>query len=168
MPPTLVKKFIYRIEKILIPLFKPGYMSTIVIKKNSLKYKFKHLDFMSNHAIFFSARKGLKTKVFYDFAETIKMSEKTLASIINLSARTISNYKERRKALGPLYSEHLLKLIALFEKGEGIFGNIDEFNYWLKKPFWNSEEKPLDWLVTSGGVDLVTEEIDKLAQGYTA
>jgi putative toxin-antitoxin system antitoxin component (TIGR02293 family) len=143
-------------------------MSTPVINKNSIKYKFKDLDFISNHAIFFSARKGLKAILFYDFAETIKMPEKNLASIINLSARTISNYKERRKALGPLYSEHLLKLIALFERGEEIFGNIDEFNYWLKKPFWNSDEKPMDWLVTSGGVDLVTEEIDKLAQGYPA
>ena len=79
-----------------------------------------------------------------------------------------SNYKERRKSLEPIYSEHLLKLIALFEKGEEIFGSIDEFNYWLRKPFWGSEEKPIDWLVTSGGVDLVAEEIDQLAQGYPA
>jgi putative toxin-antitoxin system antitoxin component (TIGR02293 family) len=143
-------------------------MANTVENKKSVKYKFKDLDFFNNHAIFVSARKGLRTKIFYDFAETIKMPERNLASIINLSARTISNYKEKKKNLEPLYSEHLLKLIALFEKGEEIFGSIDEFNYWLKKPFWNSKEKPIDWLVTSGGVDLVTEEIDKLAQGYPA
>ncbi len=141
-------------------------MSVTLINKNSVKNKFKDLNFINSHAIFFSARKGLQTKIFYDFAETIKMPERNLASIINLSSRTISNYKVKRKMLEPLYSEHLLKLIALFEKGEEIFGNIDEFNYWLKKPFWKSEEKPIDWLFTSGGVDLVTEEIDKLAQGY--
>ncbi len=76
----------------------------------------------SNNAIVVSAGKGLKTKVFYDFAETKKMPEKNLAFIINLSARTISNYKEKRKNLEPLYSEHLLKLIVLFEKGEEVFG----------------------------------------------
>ncbi len=139
-----------------------------VSNKNLIRNKFKDLDIMSNHAIVFSARKGLKTKVFYDFADTIQMPEKTLASLINLSARTISNYKEKRKNLEPLYSEHLLKLIVLFEKGEEIFGNLDEFNYWLKKPFWNSRQKPIDWIVTSGGVDLVMEEIDKLSQGYPA
>ena len=96
------------------------------------------------------------------------MPEKNLASIINLSARTISNYKEQNKVLEPSYSEHLLKLIALFEKGEEIFGNIDEFNYWLKKPFWNVEQTPIDWLNTPGGVDLLAEELDKLAQGYPA
>jgi len=139
---------------------------TSAINRSSVKNKFKDLAVLNNHALVSSARKGLSTKVFYDFAEVIQMPEKQLAAIINLSARTVSNYNEKRKKLDPLYSEHLLKLIALFKKGEDVFGNIDEFNYWLKKPCWNSEEKPIGWLVTSGGVDLVMEEIDRLAQGY--
>ncbi len=94
------------------------------------------------------------------------MPEKNLAGIINLSSRTISNYKEQQKNLEPVYSEHLLKLITVFEKGEEIFGNIDEFNYWLKKPFWNSAETPMSWIITPGGVDLLLEELEKLAQGY--
>ncbi|CAN5285998.1 hypothetical protein BH20BAC1_BH20BAC1_17110 [soil metagenome] len=143
-------------------------MTSTIEKTKSIKSRFRNLNFFSNHAIVVTARKGLNPDIFYDFAKTIKMSEKYLASIINLSARTISNYKEKKKSLEPPYSEHLLKLIALFEKGEEIFGNIDEFNYWLNKPFWNAEEKPLDWLVTSGGVDLINEELDKLAQGYPA
>lgn len=120
----------------------------------------------TNFSIVLSARKGLNTKIFYDFAEAIKMPEKNLAAIMNLSARTISNYKESQKNLEPLYGEHLLKLIALFEKGEDLFGTIDEFNYWLQKPFWNSTERPSEWLNTGGGVDFLSEELDKLAQGY--
>lgn len=142
-------------------------MSAIsVSSEHSLKDKFRDLAIVNNYALVSSAHKGVSTKVFYDFADAVKIPEKTLAAIINLSARTISNYKEKKKDLEPLYSEHLLKLIALYKKGEEIFGSIDEFNYWLKKPFWNSEQKPIDWLVTSGGVDLIMEEIDKLAQGY--
>ncbi len=136
--------------------------------KYSVKNRFKNLNLSSSHAIVFSARKGLKPKIFYDFAEAVKMPEKILAGILNLSARTISNYKEQQKVLEPVYGEHLLKLISLFEKGESIFRNIDEFNYWLRKPFWNSHETPLDWINTPGGVDLVIEELDKLAQGYPA
>jgi putative toxin-antitoxin system antitoxin component (TIGR02293 family) len=143
-------------------------MATAVTPGKSIKHKFKDLKFVNNQAIFFSARKGLKPKVFYDLAESIKMTEKTLAAIINLSARTISNYKGRKKNLEPLHSEHLLKLIALYEKGEDVFGNIDEFNYWLHKPFWGLKERPIDWLNTSSGVDLVNDEIEKLAQGYPA
>jgi putative toxin-antitoxin system antitoxin component (TIGR02293 family) len=134
--------------------------------ETNLQSKFSDIDMASNFSIVVSARKGLNTKVFYDFAAAIKMPEKNLASIINLSARTISNYKEAHKKLEPQYGEHLLKLISLFEKGETLFGNVDEFNYWLQKPFWNSAEKPADWLTTHGGLDFLNEELDKLAQGY--
>lgn len=131
-----------------------------------LKDKFNSLDTLSNFAIVSTARKGLGTNVFYDFAEAIKMPEKKLAAILNLSSRTISNYKDAQKNLDPNNGEHLLKLIALFEKGEQIFGKIDEFKYWLQKPFWNSDEKPIDWLTTNGGIDFLSEELDKLSQGY--
>ena len=134
--------------------------------KNVVGSKFKHLTSRNGYAMIQSARLGLQPKVFYDLAAAIKMPEKNLAALLNLSARTISNYKEQQKVLAPIYSEHLLKLIHLFEKGENLFGNIDEFNYWLNKPFWNSKEKPADWMITPGGVDLLLKEMDKLAEGY--
>ncbi len=134
--------------------------------RKMVKAKFKDLDYLNNLQLVQTARKGVKTKWFYELAETIKMSEKELATLINLSARTISNYKLQKKNLEPIYSEHLLKIVALFEKGEEVFGSIDEFNYWLNKPFWSSQQTPLGWLKTSGGVDLVTDELDKMSQGY--
>jgi uncharacterized protein (DUF2384 family) len=138
----------------------------LVSNRKGIRSRFRELDLGNNHSIVLSARKGIKTKLFYDLAETIKMPEKSLAAIINLSARTISNYTESKKNLEPIYGEHLLKIIALFVKGEAVFGTIEEFNYWLNKPFWNTKQTPLEWLVTSGGVDLLMEEVDKIAQGY--
>ena len=134
--------------------------------KHTIKRKFKNFNLTNNYSLVFSARKGIKTKVFYDFAATIKMSEKDLAKLLNVSPRTITNYDKQQKTLEPLQSEHLLKLIALFDKGEEIFGSIDEFNYWLKKPFWKSGETPMHWIITHGGVDLVMNELDRLAEGY--
>jgi putative toxin-antitoxin system antitoxin component (TIGR02293 family) len=133
---------------------------------NSIRARFSNLDLKSAFAIVFSARKGIRPKVFYDFANSIKMPEKNLALLLNLSSRTISNYAVLQKKLEPVQGEHLLKLIGLFEKGEDVFGNVDEFNYWLQKPFWNAREKPIDWLVTPGGVDLVKDELDRLTHAY--
>lgn len=135
-------------------------------KKNSVGYRFRNFDLSNLSSIVSTARKGIRTKVFYDFAQTIKIPEKNLASILNLSSRTISNHHAEEKVLKPIYSEHLLKLINLYEKGETIFGNIDEFNYWLRKPFRIKKIIPFDLLDTSGGVDLIINELDKLAQGY--
>jgi len=132
----------------------------------SIRDRFQGLDLQNGSGIVFSARKGVKPKIFFDFADSINMPEKKLALLINISSRTIHNYKDQQKPLEPVQSEHLLKLIALFGKGEDIFGNIDEFNYWLQKPFWNSKEKPIDWLTTPGGVDLVMDELGRLSNGY--
>lgn len=141
-------------------------MTAAIDVSKSILARFSSLDIDSTFKLVFSARKGITAKVFYDFASSIKMPEKNLASLLNVSSRTISNYKEQQKKLEPAQSEHLLKLITLFAKGEAVFSNVDEFNYWLQKPFWNAEEKPMEWLVTPGGVDLVMEELDRLAHAY--
>ncbi|MCD8540430.1 MAG: hypothetical protein LRY55_12175 [Leadbetterella sp.] len=36
----------------------------------------------------------------------------------------------------------------------------------MNRPFFHSDERPMDLITTPGGVDLVYEEIEKLAQGY--
>jgi putative toxin-antitoxin system antitoxin component (TIGR02293 family) len=132
----------------------------------SVRDRFKSLDVQSAFDLVIHARKGIKPKLFYDFADSINMPEKKLALLINISSRTIHNYKEQQKPLDPIQSEHLLKLIALYRKGEDLFGNVEEFNYWLQKPFWNSKEKPINWLTTPGGVDLVKDELSRLSHGY--
>lgn len=137
-------------------------------ENHNIKSHFQHLQIDNLYAVVSSARSGVSPKIFYDFAQVAGLSEKTLAGILNLSARTISNYKVQRKKLEPLYSEHLLKLIALFQKGEELFGTLNQFNQWLQKPFWNSRELPFDWLITPGGVDLLMKEMDRLAEGYPA
>jgi putative toxin-antitoxin system antitoxin component (TIGR02293 family) len=140
--------------------------ATLNNNKHRVKHRFKNFDLTNNHKLVFTARRGVKSKVFFDFAETIKMPEKDLAKILNISTRTIANYDKQQKTLEPLQSEHLLKLITLFDKGEETFGSVDEFNYWLRKPFWNSKETPMDWIITHGGVDLIINELDRLAKGY--
>ena len=126
----------------------------------------RRLSIKDDYMLIKKAQQGVNTDVFYSLADAIKMPEKTLASIINLSPRTISNYREQSKHLDANYSEHLLKLINLYQFGKEAFGNLEEFDLWLHRPFWNSEDKPIDFINTPGGVDLIYEEIEKLALGY--
>ena len=127
---------------------------------------FNRFSIQDDYKLLKKAREGVKTEVFYSLADAIKMPEKTLASMINLSPRTISNYRDQEKELDPIYSEHLLKLVNLYNFGKEIFGSLEEFNLWMERPFWSSQEKPIDFVSTSGGVDLIYQEVEKLAQGY--
>src|SRR5690606_11883121 len=126
----------------------------------------RKLAIKNDYTLLKKAREGVDTTVFYSLADAINMPEKTLASIINLSPRTISNYRDQQKHLDANYSEHLLKLINLYQYGAEIFGSFEEFDLWLHRPFWDSDETPIDFITTPGGVDLVYQEIEKLALGY--
>lgn len=140
--------------------------SSAFVSGDNLHKRFQDLGLDSQAKITFSARQGVTPALFYSFAHSIRMPEKHLASLLHTHPRTVSNYRDQQKKLDPVASEHLLKLVALFMKGEQLFGNVDEFNYWLQKPFWNNTEKPMDWLITPGGVDLLSDELDRLAHGY--
>lgn len=133
-------------------------------KPISLQGRFNDIDSLPN--IVKAALKGVSPDVFYEFAKLIDMPDRYLAELINTSARTISNYKEQKKNLEPVKGEHLLKLIALFKKAEEIFGNINEFHGWLFKPQPYTIEIPGKLLVTPGGVDLLSQELDRVAYGY--
>lgn len=54
---------------------------------------------------------------------------------------------------------------SLYEKGIELFGNEEDFNRWLRKPFWNSEERPIDLLKTANGAGFVMDELATLAYG---
>lgn len=141
-------------------------MKTLVLHPSLIQKRFPGFDFMDILKMFSQAREGLSPKVFYDFAQAISMPEKDLAALIGVSPRTISNYQEKNKKLNPLQSEHLLKLMALYRSGELVMGSLAEFSYWLNKPFWDRDERPIHWLITPGGVDLVSQELDQIAAGY--
>jgi putative toxin-antitoxin system antitoxin component (TIGR02293 family) len=127
---------------------------------------FDKLGLKDNLTIVHSARRGINPSVFYSFAQSANITEKNLAAIIHLHPRTLKNYTANQKKLDPVESEHLLKLIALFVKGEELFGNVNEFNEWLKEESLSIKEKPLSLLNTPGGTDIISEELDKLAHGY--
>ena len=135
-------------------------------KINQAQKRLQALGLNNPHQLLDRARKGADSTVFYDLALVGNLTENLLASIINISARTILNYAQQGKKLEPAQSEHLLKLVLLFELGITAFGTADEFNIWLNKKFWNAKDTPMDWLITPGGVDMVKAQIEQLMEGY--
>ncbi len=134
----------------------------------ALRRKFNALDLKDNLSIVHTARKGVRPNIFYSFSEVVNIPEKNLAALLHIHPRTINNYRVRKKYFNPIEGEHLLKLIQLFTIGEEIFGDLEQFNQWLKSPNWYNKEVSMKWLDTPGGVDLVLMELNRLAHGYVA
>ena len=112
------------------------------------------------------AASGVYASAFFDAAKVSGKKNEELASYLNVSLKTLMRYRKTKRKLDPLNSEQILKLIALYKNGEEVFGSIDSFNNWLEKPspaFNNNS--PSAFMKTSGGIDLIREEISRIAFG---
>jgi putative toxin-antitoxin system antitoxin component (TIGR02293 family) len=122
-----------------------------------------------NISIVLNARKGLSSNILYDIILLTGFKKEQIATLFNTSAKTITRYTQDGKTLDIVSSEHALKLIALFKKGNEIFGEIEAFRRWIMKPAYGlGWEVPAELMETSGGIELIMEELYRIEFGATA
>lgn len=115
------------------------------------------------------ARKGVQATVAFEVAHAMDLHVDQLADILHVTTKTLRNYRQGKRKLSASLSEQTLKLLALQLKGHKVFGQAAAFRRWLEKPAYGLDEQlPLDLLETSGGIDLVMEELDRIAYGDLA
>jgi putative toxin-antitoxin system antitoxin component (TIGR02293 family) len=116
-----------------------------------------------------TARQGLDAEAFFDLTELSGYSKEQLANLFDLSLKTLNRYREEQKKLSASNSELTLKIMLLFRRGLAIFGNLNAFRRWLEKPaFGLGNQLPFDLLHTSGGIDLIMDELARIEHGDLA
>jgi len=115
------------------------------------------------------AHSGLSVSAFFDILEFSELTKEELSDILDLSFKTIQRYQKDGKSLSALNSEQLLKIITLYQKAEEVFGDLESFNRWLRKPAIGlGNHKPFRYLKTPGGIDLIMEELQRIEFGALA
>ena len=115
------------------------------------------------------ARKGILATVAFEVANAMQLHVDQLAEILHITTKTLRNYRQGQRKLNAAHSEQTLKLLALQIKGGKVFGEANAFRRWLEKPAYGLDDQiPLELLETSGGIDLVMEELDRIAYGDLA
>lgn len=115
------------------------------------------------------AQKGVNAKAFFDVVSISGINRNKLAGLMNVSLKTLLRYKQQNKKLSATKSERVLKLIALYKKGNEIFGDTLSFRRWLDKPAYGlGNMTPIDLMHTSGGIDLIQEELLRIEFGDVA
>lgn len=119
-------------------------------------------------SIVFSAQKGIPATIFDDVVKLFGHND-YMAEVIELTHKTINKYQANNIKFSPLKSELMLKLISLFKKGVATFGQRDAFINWMSKPAYGiGGHIPFDLIKTSDGIDLITDELDRIQYGDTA
>lgn len=114
------------------------------------------------------ARQGITGEVIGYVAEQGIVLE-DIARVMGVNAKTVRNYQRTNAHLSPQQSEQLIKYDQLLARGNHVFGSLEAFNRWLHKPAYGLDgEQPIDLLVTSEGINLVSDEVERIANGEFA
>ncbi len=138
----------------------------MVAKEPMVIYQSYGAVFQSPLSIALQAVKGLKAQALDDFEVLSGLSKQMMARFMHVTSRSLSRYLEDNRTLDAAKSETLLKLMALYQKGTEVFGSKEEFNRWLSRPSVGlAKHVPFDLMETSSGIDLIDEELDRIAYG---
>ena len=119
-------------------------------------------DFLSG------ARKGIPKSKLLAIARESGLTLKELSSYLRISTRSIQE-KELSQFIAPGPSERALYNAKLFKSGNDLFGSMEKFHNWLNME--NSVmggEKPVSYLDTFSGIQLVLDELNAIEFGFSA
>jgi putative toxin-antitoxin system antitoxin component (TIGR02293 family) len=113
-----------------------------------------------------SAHRGVSADVVNYVADELEMPQEELAKLLNITPKTLRKYLTEGKSLEVSASELILKLHAMYQIGLEVFGEMKLFRQWLLKPARGFDgQTPITLLKTSEGINLVTDELYRIAYG---
>jgi putative toxin-antitoxin system antitoxin component (TIGR02293 family) len=128
-----------------------------------------HKTIANDYVLVSVATEGIPAEVFKRVADLPGLDPEHLAALLDVSVKTVQRHMKEEKKLSPTQSEHLLKIIHLFRQGEEVFGSLPAFERWLSKPAYGLAGKtPLELLQTIVGIELIEEELTRIAYGDLA
>src|SRR5690554_6941483 len=117
--------------------------------------------------VVYQVGRGIHVDRFDQLLQKSGLQKQVLAALLGLDPRTIDNYRKQGRNFAALEGELLLKLDSLFDLGADTFESREAFRGWLYLPaFALNQKKPMDFLNTSTGVDLVEQALLRIAHGY--
>lgn len=114
------------------------------------------------------SRNGISMHKISQIIDRYQLTLKDTANILNVSERTLQRY-HNNDILTKDITERALRLQRLYERGAEVFGTLDNFISWMKSPILIfKNEKPISFLDTIFGFELLEQEIGRIEHGIFA
>lgn len=128
--------------------------------------KLIHLDATHNEIDFIKlTRKGLKKEVLGNLAAYLGISMPQISDLLHTSYRNLLR-KDSNDVLDSYKTEKVLELASFTLRGIEVLGTKELFQEWLQSPIMSlGNKKPLEFLDTTFGIQLVLKILGRLEQG---
>lgn len=98
-----------------------------------------------------------------------EMQDQILADWLNITPRTIHNYRVKPTKLKANTKEHILLLLSLYKHGIETFSYKDRFENWLSSPNQFLDGRaPKDFLDTISGIHFIDDRLTAIDYGENA
>ena len=116
-----------------------------------------------------ATREGIPFHTFTKMTENSPFSLDDWSAFLHLSERTLQRYKKEKKAFDPIYSERILEISMLYNRGAEVFGSAENFNTWLDaKSIALGGIKPKELLDSTFGIGMLKNELTRIEHGVLA
>lgn len=110
-------------------------------------------------------REGVKKSTLKSLAEHLGITMEMMSRLLHSSHRNIQR-KDENELLDSLKTEKVLELAAFAQRGIEVTGNKISFAEWLHSPLPSlGNKRPVDFLDTSFGIQLIIKILGRLEQG---
>jgi putative toxin-antitoxin system antitoxin component (TIGR02293 family) len=111
------------------------------------------------------SRRGVNKAAVDLVAQKLSLTDREIARILNISERTFHRYTTDTQ-LDTSSTERLLKLMLLYQHGEEVFSNLEDFKPWMRQSMRIFGDKTaLDLLDTITGFELVDNVLSRIEFG---
>lgn len=127
---------------------------------------------MNNLSVFSvidAIREGISFNNFNKLFTRFPFSLADWSWFLGMSERTMQRYKKEHKTFDKLQSEKIINIFLLYNRGEEIFRNSENFNRWLDAENISlGGEKPKKFLDNNFGIAYLNDALTRIEQGITA
>lgn len=110
--------------------------------------------------------KEIDWKYMLLFKQYSSLKDDVISNWLNISVKTLRNYRKPEIKLKDNVKEQLLLLLSLFKHGNEVFGSSEEFNKWLSdENFYFDREAPVSYLNTIAGIRFVENRLTAMEYG---
>ncbi len=131
------------------------------------KRQITFIDFLSDRMLIIHAiKEGIPYSIFDSIQNLSPLSTNAWASILYLSPKSLSRYRQLKKSFKPAQSERIIELAEVMHLGLRVFGEEEKFKLWLNTPSYSlGSTNPLDLLKDSYGKEMVIGELNRIDHG---
>ncbi len=118
-------------------------------------------------SVYFYLSKTNVDNTFIGLMDNItSVNDTTIAQWLNITPRTLRNYRVKDAVLKDNTKEHIVSILALFKHGIATFGSVELFEKWLSSPnFFLDEKSPSDFLDTISGIRFIDNRLTAIEYG---